>query len=95
MNNNANEKRPIALAHDYEMVRAKSPGHMIEMKQEIKNLEKVIREIRAALARGGEALSVEQELELEKALEAAIQLRDNYQSSGCRRGIAVNCDHAE
>ena len=67
------------LQHDFDMVRAKSPGHIREMKQEIKNLDRLIRDIQDALASGG--LGVEQERELEKALEAAKQLRDAYDTA--------------
>ena len=64
---------------DWEKVKAGDLGHIKEMKQEITNLEKRIRELEKALANG--KLDEEQQQRVERVLEATKKVRDAYQAA--------------
>jgi RHS repeat-associated protein len=64
---------------DWEKVKAGDPGHIKEMKQEIANLDKRIKELEMALASG--KLDEEQQQRAERVLEATQRVRDAYQAA--------------
>jgi len=67
---------------DWEKVNAGDPGHINEMKQEIVNLDKRIKELEMALNSG--KLDKEQKRRVERVLEATQKVRDAYQAAGIK-----------